>query len=176
MSATVLNPLGTVLLLAAGGFALTLPSWLPAAPPTHRALLSASGHSHRRAAGREYDPRVSQDPVATNPTLYRVVMENEHVRVLEYRDRPGDRTTPHWHPDSVMITLSDFDRRLHDGDRHTDVVLQSGLTRWLPSQVHAGENIGTTETHVMFVELKHRDGATPGSASLGPDTPDRARD
>lgn len=114
---------------------------------------------------------MSLDPVATNPTLYRVVMENEHVRVLEYRDRPGDRTTPHWHPDSVMITLSDFQRRLHDGDRHTDVVLEAGLTRWLPSQVHAGENIGTTASHALFVELKHVDPAGRQSASLGPDMP-----
>ena len=43
--ATVLNPLGTVLLLAAGGFALTLPSWSPAATLLHRALLPASGHA-----------------------------------------------------------------------------------------------------------------------------------
>jgi hypothetical protein len=34
------------------------------------------------------------DPVETNPELYSVVMENEPVRVLEYRDSPGDRTEP----------------------------------------------------------------------------------
>jgi hypothetical protein len=34
------------------------------------------------------------DPTSTDPTLYRVVFENDRVRVLEYRDRPGDRTTP----------------------------------------------------------------------------------
>jgi hypothetical protein len=25
---------------------------------------------------------------------------------------------------------------------------------WLPAQTHAGENTGTTPTHVLFVELK----------------------
>jgi beta-alanine degradation protein BauB len=35
----------------------------------------------------------SRDPVESNPDHYRVVMENERVRVLDYRDRPGDRTT-----------------------------------------------------------------------------------
>ena len=34
------------------------------------------------------------DPVATNPDHYKVVFENEHVRVLDYTDQPGDRTTP----------------------------------------------------------------------------------
>ena len=76
------------------------------------------------------------------------------MRVLEYTDRPGDRTTPHEHPDSVMHTLSSFRRRLHQGDQHRDVELPAGQTGWLPAQQHAGENIGDTETHVLFVELK----------------------
>jgi hypothetical protein len=49
---------------------------------------------------------MSLDPIKTNPQHHRVVIDNDRVRVLEYTDRPGDRTTPHAHPDSVMITLS----------------------------------------------------------------------
>jgi len=113
---------------------------------------------------------MNDDPIATNPELYRVVLENERVRVLEYRDRSGDRTTPHRHPDSVMVTLSDFRRRLVQGpDRSTDVELTAGLTRWLPAQVHSGENIGDTETHVIFVELKEPPAKGADEASpLGP--------
>ncbi len=104
----------------------------------------------------------STDPVLTNPDAYRVVFENERVRVLEYHDRPGHRTTPHAHPDSVMYTLSSFRRRLHQGEQHRDVDLPAGHVGWLPAQEHAGENIGDTETRVVFVELK--DGATAGSS------------
>lgn len=50
---------------------------------------------------------MAADPIETNPALYRVVLENERVRVLEYRDVPGDRTMEHSHPDSVMITRAD---------------------------------------------------------------------
>jgi hypothetical protein len=112
---------------------------------------------------------MSLDPVQTNPQHYTVVYENERVRVLEYTDRPGDRTTPHEHPDSVMYTLSAFRRRLHSGDEHRDVEMPAGLTGWLPAQRHAGENIGDTDTHVLFVELK--EGATSGDAAvaLGPE-------
>ena len=35
-----------------------------------------------------------------------------------------------------------------------DVTLQPGEVRWLDAQIHSGENIGTTPTHVLFVELK----------------------
>ena len=112
---------------------------------------------------------MSVDPVVTNPEHYTVVFENERVRVLEYTDAPGERTTPHRHPDSVMYTLSSFRRRLHAGGQHRDVEMAAGFTGWLPAQEHAGENIGDTETHVLFVELK--DGATRavnGDAQLGP--------
>jgi hypothetical protein len=114
---------------------------------------------------------VKLDPVITNPDLYRVVMENDRVRVLEYRDRPGERTTPHGHPDSVMVTLSSFRRRLVGGGREVDVELATGTTRWLAAQEHSGENIGDTATHVIFVELKEprTDGdAGPSEGELGP--------
>ncbi|MGD8214101.1 hypothetical protein [Aestuariimicrobium sp. Y1814] len=94
------------------------------------------------------------DPVESNPDLYHVVFENERVRVLEYRDTPGTVSRPHHHPDSVMVTLSSFDRRLVSGERHVEVSLGAGTPVWLPAQTHHGENIGTTPTHVMLVELK----------------------
>ncbi|HEX5039855.1 MAG TPA: cytoplasmic protein [Candidatus Limnocylindria bacterium] len=112
---------------------------------------------------------MNDDPVATNPGLYRVVMENERVRVLEYRDQPGDRTRPHRHPDSVMHTLSSFRRRLLSGDRSVEVEMEAGRSAWLAAQEHAGENIGDTETHVIFVELKEPAIAEAGGGSvLGP--------
>ena len=108
------------------------------------------------------------DPVQTDPDHYAVVFENDKVRVLEYTDRPGDRTTPHEHPDSVMYTLSSFRRRLHSEDVHRDVEMTAGTTGWLPAQQHAGENIGDSPTHVLFVELK--DGASGAVAdALGPE-------
>ncbi len=94
------------------------------------------------------------DPTVTDPDKYAVVFENERVRVLEYRDEPGAKTRPHEHPDSVMVTLSGFRRRLIVGDRDRDVALEAGDVRWLDAQTHAGENIGSTPTHVIFVELK----------------------
>lgn len=110
------------------------------------------------------------DPTVSNPNHYAVVFENERVRVLEYRDVSGDRTTPHRHPDSVMVTLSDFDRKLTIGDQHREVSLSSGTTAWLPAQTHMGENIGTTPTHVIFVELKEPHDASPaGESLLGPE-------
>lgn len=98
--------------------------------------------------------RMSLDPVETNPDHYKVIFENDRVRVLEYADEPGDITELHGHPDSVMYTLSSFRRRLHSASSYTDVELTAGDVGWLPAQAHLGENIGDTPTHVIFVELK----------------------
>jgi len=108
------------------------------------------------------------DPVVTNPDHYRVVFENDRVRVLEYQDLPGDRTTPHAHPDSVMYTLSSFQRRLRSGDTQRDVEIAAGSTNWLPAQQHHGENIGETPTHVVFVELKERVAVPAPGDAVGP--------
>jgi hypothetical protein len=97
---------------------------------------------------------MKNDPVLTNSDKYKVIFENERVRVLEYLDMPGDMTTPHNHPDSVMFTLSDFERKLHFDDKTIKVVKKSGEASWLSAQKHAGENVGNTDTHVIFVELK----------------------
>lgn len=116
----------------------------------------------------EHSRGMTSDPVQTNPEHYRVVFENERVRVLEYTDAPGDRTTPHEHPDSVMHTLSSFRRRLRSGDVQRDVDMPAGQTGWLPAQQHSGENIGDTATHVLFIELKDGLPQQPGGPRLGP--------
>ncbi len=115
---------------------------------------------------------MSLDPTKTDPDKYAVIFENERVRVLEYKDRPGDRTSPHRHPDSVMYALGSFERRLIHGDRETDVQLQAGRVVWIAAQEHAGENIGETDSHSIFVELKEPNPtvAPHGTPELGPST------
>jgi hypothetical protein len=115
------------------------------------------------------------DPCVSNSDAYRVLFENDRVRVLEYHDHPGHRTTVHGHPDSVMVTLSSFRRRLGVGGRQVDVDLGAGEARWLDAQQHYGENIGDTDSRAIFVELKdsHPAPATgPEGSPLGPRTRD----
>ena len=114
---------------------------------------------------------MSGDPTQTDPDKYKVVFENERVRVLEYRDKPGDRTSPHRHPDTVMYTLSGFERRLIHGDQSRDVQLEPGRVNWIAAQEHSGENIGSTDSHALFVELKEPPPApTQTATGIGPDS------
>ncbi|HWJ52262.1 MAG TPA: hypothetical protein VNT24_02660 [Propionibacteriaceae bacterium] len=97
---------------------------------------------------------ISTDPVVTDPEFYSVVFENDRVCVLEYRDRPGDRTHEHSHPDMAIIPLTTFRRRLTLGGRTVEVEKVQHEAAWVDAQTHIGENIGEGESHSLFVELK----------------------
>jgi quercetin dioxygenase-like cupin family protein len=107
------------------------------------------------------------DPTVSNPDFYKTLWENDDVRVLEYVDVPGQETTPHTHPNSVMITLTDFQRLLSSADQTREVSLPAGKAVWLPAQTHSGKNIGSTPTHTILIELK-RSAIDEQIVGLGP--------
>lgn len=96
-----------------------------------------------------------QDPLASDADKYRLVLENDQVRVLSYRDQPGEKTHEHRHPAFVVVALAPFKRRLALPDGRTLVrEFQAGDVIWSPGEAHVGENIGSTPTQVIMVELK----------------------
>jgi hypothetical protein len=105
----------------------------------------------------------NRDPIATDPDKYKVIFENDRVRVLEYRDKPGQKTAPHYHPDYVLYAVNSFRRALTLPIENKSAVrdVQAGNVAWGQAQVHIGENVGTTETHVIMIELKSPGGAPP---------------
>lgn len=102
----------------------------------------------------------AQDPVKTDSDKYKVIFENDCVRVLDYKDRPGERTTQHKHPAFVLYSLSSFKRSitLPDG-KVMKRQFKEGDVMWSDAQTHIGENIGDTPTHVILVETKPGIGA-----------------
>ncbi len=102
----------------------------------------------------------AQDPVQTDGDKYNAIFENDCVRVLDYKDVPGDKTNQHKHPAFVLYSLSNFKRSitLPDGS-----VLQrqfkAGDVMWSNAQTHIGTNTGETPTHVILVEMKSQIGA-----------------
>jgi len=97
----------------------------------------------------------AQDPVKTDSDKYRVVLENDRVRVLEYRDKPGEKTTMHAHPDFVVLARSAFKRQLTlPGGKTVVREFTAGEVMWTDAHSHIGENIGDTDTDVLIIELK----------------------
>jgi hypothetical protein len=97
----------------------------------------------------------ARDPVVTDGDKYKVVLENDRVRVLEYRDKPGQRTSPHYHPDYVLCSLSSFTRKfILSGGREAVRDVRPGDVVFGKAQSHIGENVGSTDTYVLLIELK----------------------
>ena len=97
----------------------------------------------------------AKDPIVTDGDKYKVIFENERVRVLEYRDIPGQVTNEHHHPAFVLYALGPFKRSitLPDG-KVLNREFKAGDTLWSDGQDHVGTNVGDTPTHVVIVELK----------------------
>lgn len=100
-------------------------------------------------------PASAQDPLKTDGDKYKVKFENDKVRVLEYRDMPGEKTNQHRHPAFVLYALGPFKRTitLPDGKVLTRE-FKAGDVLYSDAQTHIGANVGDTPTHVIIVEFK----------------------
>ena len=102
-------------------------------------------------------PAEAQNAAAIQPMSYRVVLENERVRVMEYRSRPGMGVCGvgrHSHPAHVTIPLTPGKVRVTiDGKV---VTLDSGIgdAFWEPAVTHEVENVSGHEMRALLVEIK----------------------
>lgn len=98
---------------------------------------------------------LAQDAVQTDGDKYTILLENECVRVLDYKDAPGEKTHQHRHPAFVLYALSGFRRSITLPDGKVLIrEFKQGDVMWSEAQTHIGENIGRSGTHVVIVELK----------------------
>ena len=104
---------------------------------------------------RERRTIVPVDAVSIAPDQYKVLVENDRVRVLEARYRAGVKSRMHSHPDMVAVALTPAKVKFTLANRQTaEVELRAGETMFAPGQDHTAENTGTSEFRVILVELK----------------------
>ncbi len=86
---------------------------------------------------------------------YKVYLENDRVRVLEYRIKPGEKNAMHSHPDYLWFALvpEKFKLTLSDG-KTIDSEAKAGEVFFSEAENHAYENVGSTEAHGFLIELK----------------------
>jgi quercetin dioxygenase-like cupin family protein len=107
---------------------------------------------------------MAQDPLVVAPEMYRLLFENERVRVMEVTFQPGQKIAPHSHPDHYVYVAEAGKIRIFSPDgTSTDADLQVGQVLWLPAQTHWAENIGTTTVRLIVNELKDAAAKSPAS-------------
>ena len=105
----------------------------------------------------------------SHPNTQIVILENEFVRVVDIRVPPGVFEPEHSHARGVTIAMSDYDNETKSipdgkiGRGHT----KFGEVKWVEPVTHEARNTGTTEQHVIRIELKKD--APPAGRSATPD-------
>ncbi len=105
----------------------------------------------------------AQDPVKVAPKNFQVLLENDHVRVLEFHSKSGEKIPMHSHPGYVALSIAGSGKTKFtssDG-KVTEAPAKVGQVRWRDAETHASEYTGEGETRVWLVEVK---GPAPGKA------------
>lgn len=99
---------------------------------------------------------VQTDPVVVSPNRFTILLDNEHVRVVEYVLRPGQRDQWHTHPAKVSYVVSGGQLRIHLADGTSFLSNEkAGTAVWMDALPrHYAENVGTTPVRIVLVEVK----------------------
>jgi beta-alanine degradation protein BauB len=97
----------------------------------------------------------AQDPVPLYPDNYKVLLENEHVRVLDFTLRKGATEKLHMHPAAVTYVLAPFKIKCSFPDGTTKIrEANAGDVFYSDAIVHSPLNIGDTDAHGILIEMK----------------------
>ncbi len=96
------------------------------------------------------------DVVKVSPDKYRILLENEYVRVVEYSIKPGEKDNPHTHPRKTSYILSGGTLRVYpENEKAFDYEEVEGVTEWADKTAkHYVENIGKTTITILLTEIK----------------------
>lgn len=102
-----------------------------------------------------------QDAAKVSPRTYKVVFENDKIRVLEYVSKPGLGICGqgrHFHPSHVTMQLTNAKVKLTTDDGGLVTVdVPAGRVFASPAEWHTTENVGRSNAHAYIIEFK--DGA-----------------
>jgi quercetin dioxygenase-like cupin family protein len=99
--------------------------------------------------------KTALDPVKLDAKHYKVVIDNDEVRVLRSKYAPHEKSVMHEHPASVAVFLSDSHVKftLPDGTSQ-DINTKAHDATWAEAGKHLPENAGDKPMEVIVVELK----------------------
>lgn len=100
--------------------------------------------------------KLNIDGVKASATNFKLLLENEHVRVVEYTLMPGEKDTPHTHPAKSSYVVSGGKVKVFLENGKTilaDEVV--GTASWMDYVgKHSVENIGNTTVKIILTEIK----------------------
>src|SRR5215469_14901699 len=79
----------------------------------------------------------AQDPAKVDPQHYKVLLNNEYVRILDVRQKPGDKSPMHSHPHHAVYWLTSSTLKFTSADGKTNTVTtEAGQVVWRDAETH----------------------------------------
>ena len=96
------------------------------------------------------------DALKASPENFKLLLENDQVRVLEYTLKPGTKDITHTHPPKSSYIISGGQLKVHFENGDSSIFDdKAGTTSWMDYVgKHWVENIGTTEIKIILTEVK----------------------
>jgi quercetin dioxygenase-like cupin family protein len=117
----------------------------------------------------------AQDVMVAAPNHYRVLVDNENVRVVENTLQPGEKDALHTHPAGWYYVTRGGTMKVVFASGQTEMwTPPTGESGWsAPEAPHTSENVGTTPMSYVLVEVKSAAAPHP-AASASSARPHRA--
>lgn len=105
---------------------------------------------------------LGQDAVKVAPNNFKVLVDNEHVRVIQDTLAPGETETMHTHPAGWYYVTMPGAMKIIRPDGKTEIWnAKAGEQAWMDADPpHMSENIGKSTIQYVLVEVKSA--ASPG--------------
>jgi hypothetical protein len=92
---------------------------------------------------------------SVDPDAHRVLIENDHVRVIDARAAPGWKSAMHSHAPMLVISLDSGRQKVTFADGHTEIVdLNPGAVVWVDDPFEHTWELLAGEVRVLLVEVK----------------------
>lgn len=108
----------------------------------------------------------AQDALKVAPDHYKILLENEHVRVIENTLAPGEKDPMHTHPPGWYYVTKPGTMKVVHADGKTETwEAKAGEGGWLKTlDPHTAENTGKTTLVYVLVEVKSAAKTAPPKA------------
>lgn len=97
------------------------------------------------------------DPLTVAPDMYKLLFENEKVRVMQVEFKPGQKIGKHTHPNEHFVTvLTPGTLTIYKDDGTSNASeFQANQVVWIPAETHWAENTGKTQVKLLVTEMKN---------------------
>jgi beta-alanine degradation protein BauB len=96
------------------------------------------------------------DVLKVIPENYKLILENQFVRVIEARVPPGTVEPPHRHMRGVSVCMTEYtiESRAVPNGEWVRSERKLGTVYWSDASLHQLRNVGQTTSHTIRIELK----------------------